>query len=51
MLFGMKSGTVLRDNQQELHHFRVRLALAAAFVLLAFALLATRLFYLQVVQH
>ncbi len=51
MLFGMRSGTELRNNQQELHRFRVRLALASAFVLFAFAILAMRLFYLQVMQH
>ncbi|PWB45563.1 MAG: penicillin-binding protein 2 [Nitrosomonadales bacterium] len=47
----MRSGTELRDNQQEIQRFRVRLALAAAFVLFAFALLAARLFYVQVMQH
>lgn len=51
MLFGMKSGTELRDNQRELYRFRVRLTLAAGLVLFAFVLLATRLFYLQVMQH
>ncbi len=51
MAFGMRSGTELRNNQQELHRFRVRLAVAAAAVLFAFALLATRLIYLQVLQH
>ncbi|MDP2828419.1 MAG: penicillin-binding protein 2 [Sulfuricellaceae bacterium] len=43
--------TELRNHQQELYRFRVRLALAAAFVLFAFSLLGARLFYLQVVQH
>jgi penicillin-binding protein 2 len=43
--------TELRNHQQELFRFRVRLALAAAFVLFAFSLLGARLFYLQVVQH
>lgn len=47
----MRSGTELRNNQQELHRFRVRLAVAAAFVLFAFTLLVTRLVYLQVLQH
>jgi penicillin-binding protein 2 len=47
----MRSGTELRNNQQEIQRFRVRLALGAAFVLFAFSLLASRLFYVQVMQH
>ena len=51
MFSGIKSGAELKNHQRELHQFRVRLTLSAAFVLFAFALLALRLFYLQVMQH
>ncbi len=51
MFSGIKSGAELRNHQQELYYFRLRLALGAAFVLFAFFLLGVRLFYLQVVQH
>ncbi|MGH8621590.1 MAG: penicillin-binding protein 2, partial [Burkholderiales bacterium] len=44
-------GIELRNAQLELHHFRVRLALAVGLVVLAFFLLAGRFFYLQVVRH
>ena len=44
-------GIELRNAELELHHFQVRLAIAAGFVLLAFLLLAGRFFYLQVVRH
>src|SRR5215813_619176 len=44
-------GIELRNAQLELHHFRVRLAIAFALVLVVFSLLATRFFYLQVVRH
>jgi penicillin-binding protein 2 len=43
--------TELRDAPLEMTRFRVRLVAAAAFVLLAFSLLAARLVYLQVVKH
>lgn len=43
--------TELRDLERELDRFRGRLLAAAAFVLLAFALLAARLVVLQVVRH
>jgi penicillin-binding protein 2 len=43
--------TELKDLERELGRFRARLVAAAAFVLLAFALLAARLVYLQVVRH
>jgi len=43
--------TALRDVELELDHFRGRLLAAAAFVLLAFSLLAARLVYLQVFRH
>jgi penicillin-binding protein 2 len=43
--------TELKDLEQELDRFRGRLLAAAAFVLLAFGLLAARLVYLQVLRH
>ena len=43
--------TILRDVGAEIDRFRGRLLVAAAFVLLAFLLLATRLVYLQVFRH
>jgi penicillin-binding protein 2 len=44
-------GVELRNAQLELHHFQVRLAIAAALVLLAFLLLIGRFVYLQVLKH
>ncbi|HEX2829909.1 MAG TPA: penicillin-binding protein 2 [Burkholderiales bacterium] len=44
-------GTEMRDAERELHHFRVRLGIASTFVLVMFALLFARFFYLQVVMH
>src|SRR4030065_2340345 len=44
-------GVEIRNAELELHHFQVRLAVAAGFVLLVFLLLAGRFFYLQVVRH
>ncbi len=43
--------TVLRDVEREIDRFRGRLLAAAGFVLIAFALLAARLVYLQVIRH
>jgi penicillin-binding protein 2 len=43
--------TELRDIEQELGRFRVRLMAAAAFVVLAFCLLGARLVHLQVFRH
>jgi penicillin-binding protein 2 len=43
--------TILRDVESEIGLFRGRLLAAAVFVLLAFALLAARLVYLQVIRH
>jgi penicillin-binding protein 2 len=43
--------TELRDLEQELGRFRGRVLAAAAFVLLAFALLGARMVYLQVFRH
>ncbi len=44
-------GVELRNAELELHHFQVRLAVAAGLVLFVFLLLAGRFFYLQVVRH
>jgi penicillin-binding protein 2 len=44
-------GIELRNAQLELHHFQVRLAIAAGLVLVAFLLLTARFVYLQVVRH
>jgi penicillin-binding protein 2 len=44
-------GVEIRNAQLEIHHFQVRLALAAGLVLVMFLLLAGRIFYLQVVKH
>ncbi len=43
--------TVLRNVEQDLDRFRGRLLAAAAFVLVAFALLGARLVHLQVFRH
>ena len=44
-------GVEIRNAELELHHFQVRLAVAAGLVLFVFLLLAGRFFYLQVVRH
>ncbi len=44
-------GVELRNAELELHHFQVRLAIAAGLVLCVFLLLAGRFFYLQVIRH
>jgi len=44
-------GVEIRNARLEIHHFQVRLALAAGLVLVMFLLLAGRIFYLQVVKH
>ena len=41
----------LRDHERELYYFQLRIGFAGAVVLVAFALLFARFFYLQVVQH
>ena len=41
----------LKNVRRELHHFQVRLGVAGAVVLAAFAVLFGRFFYLQVIQH
>jgi penicillin-binding protein 2 len=47
----MKHRAELKNEQRELHYFRVRLVVGAAFAVLMFALLASRFFYVQVLQH
>lgn len=47
----MNRRTELRDHQRELHYFRLRLAVAASLTLVAFFVLAIRVFWLQVVEH
>lgn len=47
----MRRSIELRDHRRELHHFQIRLVVAAGFVGLLFLVLFARLFYLQVVQH
>ncbi len=44
-------GAEIRDHERELHSFQLRVGFAGFAVLLAFALLAARFVYLQVVQH
>ena len=44
-------GVELRNSRLEIYHFRLRLAIASGFVLVMFALLFVRFFYLQVVRH
>jgi penicillin-binding protein 2 len=44
-------GVEVRNTQAELHQFRLRLAIAAGFVLAMFVLLFARFYYLQVVMH
>jgi penicillin-binding protein 2 len=41
----------LKNVRQELHYFQLRLGVAGAIVLTAFAILFGRFFYLQVIQH
>ncbi len=41
----------LKNHERELHHFHVRIAIAAVVVLVAFGILLARFAYLQVVQH
>ena len=43
--------TVLKNLEQELSRFRLRLVAAAGFVLFCFGLLVARLIFLQVIQH
>lgn len=47
----INQGVELRNAELEIYHFRMRLAVAAGFVILMFLLLFARFFYLQVVRH
>ncbi|HMK13629.1 MAG TPA: penicillin-binding protein 2 [Burkholderiales bacterium] len=47
----MNGSIELKDHQRELYYFRLRLVIAAGFVLLLFFMLFLRFFYLQVLQH
>src|SRR6266700_1301226 len=41
----------IRNTQRELHYFQLRLGVAGMIVVVAFAILFARFFYLQVIQH
>jgi penicillin-binding protein 2 len=41
----------LKDTRRELYYFQVRIGVAGAVVLAAFAILFSRFFYLQVIEH
>ncbi len=43
--------TEIRNSERELAQFRLRIGVAGVAVLIAFGLLATRFFYLQIIQH
>src|SRR5258706_7641663 len=43
--------TELRNQEQEMRQFRLRVGIAGVAAIVALALLALRFFYLQVVQH
>jgi penicillin-binding protein 2 len=43
--------TELKNTQRELYHFQLRLGVSGVLVLAAFAILFSRFFYLQVIQH
>src|SRR4051812_12443365 len=44
-------GSEIRNSEQELNQFQVRIGIAGIVVLVAFALLGARFLYLQVLQH
>src|SRR2546421_5793642 len=44
-------GSELRNSEQELYQFQMRVGIAGVAVVVAFALLAARFLYLQVLQH
>ncbi len=48
--FGPRSAA-MRNPEREVHYFRIRIAVATAFVLFAFTALVARLAWLQVVKH
>src|SRR3954471_21409778 len=47
----INGGVEMRDAQQELHQFRLRLGIVTTFVLIMFGLLFARFVYLQIVMH
>ena len=47
----MNRSVELRDHQRELYFFQLRLAVVGGAVLIAFAVLFLRFFYVQVIQH
>lgn len=47
----MRHRSELKNYRQESYYFRIRLAVAAVFVLLCFGILASRMFYLQMAKH
>ncbi len=47
----MRSRSELKNYQQENYFFRIRLAIAAIFVLICFGILVSRMFYLQMTRH
>lgn len=47
----MNSRFELRNHRQEQYYFRVRLGVAAAFMLICFGILAARFFHLQIVRY
>ena len=49
-MFDMRS-TEIRNSERELHQFQLRIGIVAIGMLVAFAILAARFFYLQVMQH
>jgi penicillin-binding protein 2 len=44
-------GSEIRNSEQELHQFQLRVGIAGAVVIAAFALLGARFLWLQVLQH
>src|SRR5690348_11781429 len=47
----MRGLSEIRNSEQELYQFQIRVGIAGVVVLVAFALLAARFLYLQVLQH
>src|ERR1044071_7344984 len=47
----MRGLSEMRNSEQELQQFQIRVGVAGIVVLVAFALLAARFLYLQVLQH
>src|SRR5215210_5584782 len=47
----INGGVEMRDAEQELHQFRLRLGIITTFVLVMFSLLFIRFVYLQIVMH